>query len=102
MRGVWVERVLAASALAVIFTTSSSLSALAWTTEDNAAPAAIQAPAPADPVAPTATGIATSPGRSGLTAPELEARVPQPESADLPPPSASDITGPPTAATDIK
>jgi murein L,D-transpeptidase YcbB/YkuD len=98
MRGQRVERLLAASALAVIFAATSGLAASAGMTE-RAIEAAIPLPEPANIPPPSAADVAPSPA---VAAADIEARIPLPESANLPPPSLADVGGPATGATEAK
>jgi murein L,D-transpeptidase YcbB/YkuD len=103
MRGLRFDSLLAASALAVIFTAMNGLPAAAGLTEDKAIAAAVPLPEPADvsPPGPADVGavdVRATPAR--LTPAEIETRVPLPETADLPPPSLEDVGGPATAASD--
>jgi L,D-transpeptidase YcbB len=94
---------LAASALAIIFTAMNGLPAAAGLVEDKAITAAVPLPEPADVPPPSAADVAgVTSSRSPPTPIEIEMRVPLPDSADLPPPSIEDVGGPATAANDRK
>jgi murein L,D-transpeptidase YcbB/YkuD len=103
MRGIRFDRVLAASALALVLAASGTLPASADPHEE-AISAAIPIPEPANVPPPSAADVgaspaASSPVASSLTPAEIEARVPLPETAELPPPSVADVGGPATGAT---
>jgi L,D-transpeptidase YcbB len=102
MRGQRFERLLAASALAVIFAATSGLAASAGMTDERSIEAAIPVPEPANLPPPTAADMAKPSAASAPAAAEIEARIPLPESANLPPPSLADVGGPATGATEAK
>jgi murein L,D-transpeptidase YcbB/YkuD len=99
MRGQRFERLLAASALAVIVAATSGVAASAGMTEGRAIEAAIPIPEPANLPPPTAADVGASPA---ATTADIEARIPLPESANLPPPSLADVGGPATGTTQAK
>src|SRR5262245_40474094 len=101
MRGQRFERLLAASALAVIFAATSGLAASAGMTEGRAIEAAIPLPEPANLPPPSVADVTNSPAAS-VPAAEIESRIPLPESPNLPPPSLADVGGPATGATETK
>src|SRR5215208_4231463 len=102
MRGQRFERLLAASALAVIFAATSGLAAWAGMTEERAIEAAIPVPEPANLPPPTAADVAQSRAASVPAEADIDARIPLPESANLPPPSLADVGGPATGTTQAK
>src|SRR5215216_4784401 len=102
MRGQRFERLLAASALAVIFAATSGLAASAGMTEERAIEAAIPVPEPANLPPPTAADVAQSRAASVPAEADIDARIPLPESANLPPPSLADVGGPATGTTEAK
>src|SRR5215211_6374035 len=102
MRGQRFERLLAASALAVIFAATSGLAASAGMTEERSIEAAIPVPEPANLPPPTAADVAQSRAASVPAEADIDARIPLPESANLPPPSLADVGGPVTGTTEAK
>src|SRR5215211_2160061 len=102
MRGQRFERLLAASALAVMFAATSGLAASAGMTEERAIEAAIPVPEPANLPPPTPADVAQSRAASIPAEADIDARIPLPESANLPPPSLADVGGPATGTTEAK
>jgi len=102
MRGQRFERLLAASALAVMFAATSGLAASAGMTEERAIEAAIPVPEPANLPPPTVADVAQSRAASVPAEADIDARIPLPESANLPPPSLADVGGPATGTTEAK
>src|SRR5262245_44841707 len=94
MRGLRFDRVLATSALAVALMASSSLTAFGDAGDEDLLPPASALRQTAH-LAMAAANDATS-GEAAMSESEIESRVPLPETANVPPPSASDVGGPAT------
>jgi murein L,D-transpeptidase YcbB/YkuD len=98
MRGLRLDHVLATSALAFALTASTSLTALGDWGGDDVRPAA-PAPRQTAHLSATTTANDATSAEASLSESEIESRVPVPESANVPPPSSTDVGGPATGTT---